>query len=448
MNPIHSAPAAGPDGGAARRIYLPDAVGGGYGAFWRFRGRYRVVKGSRASKKSKTAALWFLYHLMKYPAANLVVVRKVLRTLRDSCFAELQWAMQRLGVEDLWDCTVSPLEMTYRPTGQKIYFRGLDDAMKIASIAVPVGVLCWLWLEEAYEVTDEADFQMLDECIRGAVPPGLFKQLTLTFNPWNERHWLKTRFFDPPPSPDVLAITTDYTCNEWLDDADRRLFDEMRRRDPHRYRVAGLGDWGVADGLVYDRWEVRGFDVDRVRRMPLVRSAFGLDYGYTNDPTALFCGLVLEGKRLLFVFDELYERGLTNRDIAARVKDRGYAKERILADSAEPKSNDELRFLGLTGVRPAAKGKDSILNGIQYLQGYRILIHPRCVHFAEEIGSYAWEKDDTGAARNRPRDSGNHLMDAMRYAMEPFIRRRVVPPGRRPAAAAVTPQDMKGGWDV
>ena len=194
---------------------------------------------------------------MEYPEANLLVVRKTYRTLKDSCFAELKWAIHRLGVDAWWAVKESPLEMTYLPTGQKIYFRGLDDPLKVTSITVDVGQLCFLWLEEAYEVTREEDFDMLDESIRGESAPGLFKQITITFNPWNEHHWLKKRFFDAPPDPDILAMTTNYTCNEWLDDADKRLFERMRQNNPRRYRVAGLGDWGIVDGLIFENWEVR-----------------------------------------------------------------------------------------------------------------------------------------------------------------------------------------------
>ncbi len=175
------------------KISLPDVVGKGYGTFWKFKGRYRVVKGSRASKKSKTTALWFIVNLMKYQQANLLVVRKTYRTLKDSCFTELKWAIHRLGVSDWWEIKESPLEMTYTPTGQKIYFRGLDDPLKVTSITVEVGCLCWAWIEEAYEIMKESDFDTLDESIRGEVPDGLFKQWTITFNPWNERHWLKSR---------------------------------------------------------------------------------------------------------------------------------------------------------------------------------------------------------------------------------------------------------------
>lgn len=405
----------------ARQLRLPDVVGKGYGTFWRFKGRYRVCKGSRASKKSKTTALNNITRLMEYPQANLLCVRKTYRTLKDSCFTELKWAIHRLGVDAWWDIKESPLEMTYKPTGQKILFRGLDDPLKVTSITVEVGVLCWLWIEEAYEISSEADFDTLDESIRGEVPPGLFKQITLTFNPWNEHHWIKHRFFDAAPDPDILAMTTNYTCNEWLDAADKKVFETMKRNNPRRYRVAGLGDWGIVEGLIYENWEERLFSIDEVRKTPGIKSAFGLDFGYTNDPTALFCGLIDTSSKTLWVFDEIYKPGMSNEDIAAAVIEAGYAKERIRADSAEPKSIDRLYALGLAHIRRARKGKDSINNGIDFIQDYKIFIHPRCTNFLTEIGNYTWDTDTkTGKKLNRPIDDFNHLMDAMRYALEEY----------------------------
>lgn len=405
----------------AKHLHLPDIVGKGYGTFWRFKGRYRVCKGSRASKKSKTTALNNITRLMEYPQANLLCVRKTYRTLKDSCFTELKWAIHRLGVDAWWDIKESPLEMTYKPTGQKILFRGLDDPLKVTSITVEVGVLCWLWIEEAYEISSEADFDTLDESIRGEVPPGLFKQITLTFNPWNEHHWIKHRFFDAAPDPDILAMTTNYLCNEWLDAADKKVFETMKRNNPRRYRVAGLGDWGIVDGLVYENWEERLFSIDEVRKTPGIKSAFGLDFGYTNDPTALFCGLIDTSSKTLWVFDEIYKPGMSNEDIAKAIIEAGYAKERIRADSAEPKSIDRLYALGLSHIRRARKGKDSINNGIDFIQDYKIFIHPKCVNFLTEIGNYTWDTDTkTGKKLNRPIDDFNHLMDAMRYALEEY----------------------------
>ena len=402
------------------RVSLPDVVGKGYGTFWRFKGRYRAIKGSRRSKKSKTMALWTISNLMQYPEANMLVVRKVYRTLKDSCFTELKWAIKRLKVDAWWDIKESPLEMTYRPTGQKIYFRGLDDPLKITSIAVEVGALCWLWIEEAYEITSEADFDTLTESMLGDLPEGLFKQITLTFNPWNEKTWIKKRFFDVQDE-NILALTTNYKCNEWLSPEDIKVFEEMRVRNPRRYAVAGLGEWGIVDGLVYENWREEAFDLDEIRsnNNELI-SAFGLDYGYTNDPTALFCGLLdLQNKRL-YVFDEMYKKGLSNRRIAENIAEMGYNKETITADGAEPKSNDELKGYGLR-VKGAKKGKDSVKNGIQWVQDLEIIIHPRCVNFITEISNYTWAKDRFDNKLNEPIDDFNHLMDAMRYALEGHI---------------------------
>ena len=400
------------------RIALKQVIGKHYNRFWHFKGRYRVVKGSRASKKSKTTALWYIYHMMKHPEANTLVIRKTYRTLKDSCFTELKWAIRRLGVEHLWSVKESPLEMTYLPTGQKIYFRGLDDPMKVTSITVEHGVLCWAWIEEAYEITKESDFDMLDESIRGSVPDGLFKQITLTFNPWNQNHWLKDRFFDVEDS-EILALTTNYKMNEFLDDADRKVFETMKIKNPRRYKVAGLGDWGITEGLIFDNWIEKEFEVNILRSKPNIKAVFGLDFGYTNDPSALFCGLVDKENKILYVHDEMYGYGMSNEQIADKIRDLGYAKERITADSAEPKSIDRLRTLGIRRIREAMKGRDSINAGIDFLQDFEIIVHPQCVNFITEIGNYTWAiHNKTGKTLNKPIDDFNHLMDAMRYALE------------------------------
>ena len=398
-------------------VSLPKIVGKGYKTFWNWKGRYRVVKGSRASKKSKTTALWYIYNLMKYPLSNLLVVRKTFRTLKDSCYTDLQWAVKRLGVEAFWRFRNNPLEAEYLPTGQKIYFRGLDDPLKITSIAVSTGTLCWLWIEEAYEVNREADFDVIDESIRGDVPQGYFKQATLPSNPWNEKHWIKKRFFDTD-NPDVLAITITYLCNEWLDESDRKLFEDMRERNPRRYQVAGLGNWGVVEGVVYEDWEEKRFEVPKFDNDHVFVA--GLDFGFTNDPSALFIGVLDKKLKVLYVCDELYKTGLSNKEIYDEVVKMGYAKALITADSAEPKSIKELQGLGLK-IQPAKKGRDSILHGIQWIQDLHIVVHPRCVNFLTEISNYSWEEDKFGKKINKPIDDFNHLMDAMRYALEEYI---------------------------
>lgn len=400
-------------------ISISRVIGKGYNRFWNSKKRYVVCKGSRGSKKSKTTALWTIAKMMEYPLSNTLVIRKVERTLRDSCFSDLRWAIHRLGVDAYWKATTSPIELTYAPTGQKIMFRGLDDSQKITSISVPVGYINFVWIEEAYQISKEDDFNMIDESIRGELPDGYFKRFNITFNPWNERHWLKSRFFDKD-SDDVLALTTTYKCNEWLDDADRKLFDDMRVRNPRRYQVAGLGNWGVIDGLIYENWKEEVFTLSEVRDCETVA---GLDFGYTNDPTAFFIGFLNVEQKKLHVWDEIYSKGLSNRRIFEEIQALGYSKERITADSAEPKSIDELKGYGLR-VSSAKKGKDSILNGIQWIQDLEIIIHPRCVNFLTEIGSYTWKEDRFGKKLNEPVDDANHLMDAMRYALESYIRKK------------------------
>ena len=402
-------------------LKLSNVVGGGYADFWHFKGRYRVCKGSRASKKSKTTALNIIVRMMQYPQANTLVVRKVYSTLANSCYTELKWAVHRLGVDDFWEFKQSPFEMTYLPTGQKIYFRGLDDPLKVTSITVDVGYLCFCWIEEAYEISNEAQFDILDESIRGAIPDEakLFKQITLTFNPWNEHHWMKKRFFDVKDDPDILAKTTNYLCNEWLDDADKRLFERMKKDNPQRYRVAGLGEWGIVSGTVYENWEEKAFSVEEISKLQGVKSVFGLDFGYVNDPSALFCGLIDKANKTLWVFDEMYEKALSNEEIAEKITRMGYSKERIKADSAEPKSIDRLWDLGIKRITRAKKGRDSVRYGIDNLRDYHIIVHPKCVNFITEISNYTWREDPkTGRKLNEPVDDFNHLMDAMRYATE------------------------------
>ena len=236
------------------KLNLPKIVGKGYGAFWKSRARYRVRKGGKGSKKSKTTALNMIYRLMKYPESNLLVIRQVMDTHRNSTYADLRWAIHQFEVDDYWKCITNPMEMTYRPTGQKIIFRGFDNVYKLASTTVDKGYLCWVWVEEAFELASEADFDKLDLSVpRGYVPAPLFKQTTVTFNPWSEKHWLKKRFFDTKQQ-NVDAFTTNYTCNEFLDEADFERYERMKEENPRLNAVAGLGEWGIAEGLVYDNW--------------------------------------------------------------------------------------------------------------------------------------------------------------------------------------------------
>lgn len=404
-------------------ISLPKIIGKGYGKFWKFKGRYRVVKGGRGSKKSCTTALWLIYNIMKYPLANALVVRKFYNTHRDSTFAQLKWAINRLGVTHLWKTTMNPLEMIYIPTGQKILFRGFDDPQSITSITVEKGYLCWCWIEEAFQITDESEFNKLDMSIRGELPNGYFKQITLTFNPWSENIWIKKRFFDAELDDDIFVDTTNYLCNEFLGEDDIRVFNKMKDKQPRRYSIEGLGNWGIAEGLIFNNWRVENFSENDIlaiedrHGVPEYQKLFGLDWGFTAPTGVIYC-LASEKEKKIYIPREYYKIGVTNIQLVKDLMDLHWDKELIKADSAEPKSIEEVRQLGLTRIRPAKKGPDSIRAGILKLQDYEIIVHPRCEHTIIELNNYVWDTNTDGKIINDPIDDYNHLMDPLRYACE------------------------------
>lgn len=424
-------------------IRLSKIIGKGYDDFWRCKARYRVLKGGKASKKSTTTALNLIYRIMKYEKSNLLVVRQVMNTHRDSTFAQLKWAQRILGVEHLWCNTVSHMEMTYLPTGQKILFRGFDDVLKLASATVPQGYLNFVWIEEAFEIGDEGDFDKLDLSVpRGEIPPPLFKQTTITFNPWSETHWLKKRFFDKTPQ-NCEIFSTNYLINEFLDDTDREVFERMKNENRRKYEVAGLGNWGISEGLVYENWSVGTVNVPDNEKH-LWKNFFGLDYGYTNDPTAFVAFKVNPIEKKIYIFDEFYKKRMLNCDIANEIILRGYKKEKIRADSAEPKSNDDLRRLGISRITPSVKGADSILNGIAKISEYKIVVDPKCVNMIRELSSYVYDDKRLQNGLRLPKDTENHLCDALRYAFEDVKFFKPLQNGAKSSYGEV----FKGGWNV
>lgn len=398
-------------------IKLTETVGKGYNRYWHSKNFYRVVKGSRGSKKSKTTALNFIVRLLQYPWANLLVVRRYSNTNKQSTYTDFKWACNRLKVTHLFKFNESLPEITVKKTGQKILFRGLDDELKITSITVDVGILCWAWFEEAYQIETEDKFSTVVESIRGThEAEDFFKQITITFNPWNERHWLKGAFFDEETKrSDTLATITTYKCNEWLDEVDIKRYEDLYVTNPRRARIVCDGEWGVAEGLIYDNVVVEEFNIDELFKTH--KLALGLDFGFTHDPTALIVFLI--GDKDIYVFDEAYEKGLTTKEIAKLIKDKGYANSEIIGDSAESRLISELQSEhGIKRLKKSRKGKDSINAGISKLQGYTIHVLPKCENTINELYSYSYKQDKTGKWLNTPNDENNHLMDAMRYGIQ------------------------------
>ena len=407
------------------QIKIKDVIGKNYDIFWNDKHFYRVVKGSRGSKKSKTIAINMIYRIMKYPESNLLVIRRVFNTLRNSCRADLIWAINRLKVNHLWKIPKGEHTLTYLPTGQQILFAGLDDPLKLTSITVAQGYLNFVWIEEAFQIEKQEMFETLEESIRGILPSHLFHQITLSFNPWSEDHWLRKRFYndtyDREYTDDLIyAITTDYTMNEFLDEVTLKRFEEMKIKRPNRFRVAGLGEWGIAEGLVYNNWEVLEFDPVKLLRSDFsLEAAFGLDFGFTNDPSAFIAVIVDLRNKRLFIFDEFYKKRLLNNEIAEEIKIRGYSKDEITADCAEAKSIEEIRSYGISRIKQSSKGKGSVNQGIQYIQQFDIYVHPKCTNTIMEFKNYVWEEKN-GITLNKAADNYNHLMDALRYALEKY----------------------------
>ena len=424
-----------------QRLSMLELVGKGYKKIMQCHKRYLVVKGSRASKKSKNIALRWIMLLYEFPKSNLLVVRKYATLLKQSCRADLIWAIKRIGVTQDWSIPKGELTLTRKGTGQVILFRGANEPESIASITVDEGVLNFAWIEEAYQIDLESDFDMIDESVRGQLPEGYFKQIVLTFNPWHESSWLRTRFYKlqegeiidddvqyidgkQKSTAMVLALTRNYTCNEWLDEADLANFERMKVEQPGRYRVAGLGEWGVSGSTIYENYEVKPFvwrqmyfekDPDTLR--PKYEHRIGLDFGYSHN-TAGVRLLVDRAAREIYVCEEMYEQRLSTDEIFMRLKELDWAKEPIHADSEDPKTIRDLHKLGCSRIFGVKKEAGSVTSGIQELRGYKIFIHPSCENFEIEISHYAFKKDAKGKELPQPEKEWDHLMDAMRYAMK------------------------------
>ena len=423
-------------------VSIRDVVGGGYREFWRSKKRYVVCKGSRASKKSTTAALKIITRMMEYPLANTLVIRKTGASLKDSCYAQLLWAINRLSAQGFWRARVSPLELEYIPTGQKILFRGLDDPMKITSITVTHGVLCWAWLEEAYEVGEDA-FNRVDESLRGHLPEGYYIQWLITFNPWDSSSWLKARFFDMPDD-NTLAMTTTYQCNEWLSSADLDMFATMQRTDPERYKVAGLGEWGIAEGQFFSQWRQDRHVIEPFK-IPANWMRFrSMDWGSARPYACYWWAVDYDGN--LYAYRELYGwsgkpnvgTGETAKQVGKRISELENKNENIqygVLDNAcwaqtgvtgptiAEELNNELYDAKLVTFGKCSKGrveganalKERLIGNKQQDGSFKpaIFFFPNCIHAIRTLPMLAHDKRNPETYDTTAED---HAADAIVYA--------------------------------
>lgn len=402
-------------------VSMSKILGKGYNRFFHSKNFYRVVKGGRGSKKSKTTALCFVHDILRNKWANILVVRRYSNTNKQSTYTDFKWAANRLNVSHCFKFNESLPEITVKATGQKILFRGLDDPLKITSITADTGLLSWLWLEEAYQVETQDKFNTLVESIRGSVDEeGFYKQITVTFNPWSERHWLKGAFFDEETRfKDVFADTTTYRDNEWLDKQDIDRYEDLWRTNPRRAAVVANGDWGVTEGLVFENYSVIDFDIEE-KIKEVGETTAGLDFGFTHDPTTFPRLAVDLDKKELWIYAEHYEHAMTTADIYKMIEEAKMLNSNITADSAEQRLIAELKSKGVRRIVPSVKGKGSVNAGIDFMKQFKIYIHPSCIKTVEEFDTYIYKQDKEGKWLNEPIDANNHIIDAIRYSLEKY----------------------------
>lgn len=341
---------------------------------------------------------------------KILVLRKVGATVRDSVFADVQATLSYFGILNMCKINMSAFRIEL-PNGAEFIFKGMDNPEKIKSIKGISDVV----MEEASEFTLD-DYTQLTLRLRDKAHKQ--KQIYLMFNPVSKANWVYNAFFVKKPKNTVVYQTT-YKDNRFLDALTRENIEELANRNEAYYKIYALGEFATLDKLVFPKYTKALLNKDDLRQ---ITSYFGLDYGFINDPSAFMHVKIDDDRKKLYVIEEYVKKGLTNDKIAESITALGYAKEQIRADSAEKKSNQELRNLGIGRVIDVKKGAGSVMQGIQYLLQYEWIVDERCVKTIEELENYTWKKDKaTNEYINEPVDSYNHCLDAIRYAIQDKI---------------------------
>ncbi len=375
--------------------------------------------GGRGSTKSSFVSIEIILGMMKNPDANAVALRKVGAYLKDSVFAQLQWAIEKLGVEHMWEIKPSVPEIVYTKTGQKILFRGADKAHKLKSTKVTRGYVRYIWYEELDEFHGMKEIRTINQSLmRGGEKFTVF----YSYNPpqnrqnWVNREALKER-------DDLLLHKSTYldVPHEWLGEQFFLEAEYLKKLHINQYNHEYLGEVTGTGGEIFDNLEIRALTGDEESCFDSIKC--GIDFGFAADPF-VYVVCYFHNNRL-FIFEEIYAKGLSNYAAAEKILQKGYENEMIICDSAEPKSINDLRQFGLR-VRGARKGKDSIEYGIKFLQGLeKIVIDPiKCPNAAREFSEYELERGTDGEFRSTYPDKNNHTIDAIRYALEDEISKR------------------------
>ena len=394
---------------AVNDVYLP---------YMDCKARVQIFFGGSASGKSVFLAQRPIIDIAR-GGRNYLIVRQIGRTIRGSVSMELQKVITNSGLSAAFNINKTDGTITNIQTGNQIIFSGLDDVEKLKSITPAKGAITDIWVEEATE-TDRASVKQLLKRQRGG-DKNTPKRLTLSFNPILQTHWIYQDYFASIGWADgqtqyrdgdkLSILKTTYKDNRYLTPDD--IKDLESETDEYFYKVYTLGEWGVLGDVIFKNWRVE--DLSSMGDQWTNRRA-GLDFGFSSDPAAVIAAHYDSTRKVVYVYRELYETGLTNDILAERVRDM-VQDDRIICDSAEPKSIQELRNHGVNSVG-AMKGKDSVKFGIDWLKQQTIIVDKSCVNLQNELSQYHWKKDAGGNSMPVPVDKNNHLIDALRYALE------------------------------
>ena len=375
--------------------------------------------GGRGSLKSSTVSVLVPLLLINNPGTHALVLRKVANTIRDSVYAQYIWAIGELGMAAYWEAKVSPMELIYKPTGQKIMFRGADDPMKIKSIKVPFGYIAVTHFEEKDQFAGRAEIRtILQSTMRGGSKFWNFE----SYNPPISR--------DNWANKDSLEERADRLCHkstylqappEWLGEQFLAEAEHLKETDERAYQHEYLGIPVGTGGNVFDRIELREITDEEVKSFDRIYQ--GVDFGWFPDPFAFIRLHYDRARETIYLLDEIYQNKLSNEQSAAMIKQRGYNNIRTICDSAEPKSVADLRAMGLPAYE-AVKGPGSVEYGMKFLQRRTIVIdRKRTPHAYDEFVGYEYERNKDGDIISGYPDANNHLIDATRYALETVSRR-------------------------
>lgn len=378
-----------------------------------------IFYGGSSSGKSNFVAHRAIINLLQ-GGHNYLCVRKVSNSLAKSVYNELKKAISDLKVEGLFNCIQGLITCV---NGYQILFSGMDDPEKIKSITPALGVITDIWYEEATEAAIN-DIKQLRKRLRGIARyygKEVKKRIILTFNPIYKTHWLVDEFFTPNKWTDnqtvfengkIRILKTTYKDNSFLTVQDKETLED--EDNEYWYEVYTLGNWGVLGNSILTNWRSEDL-TDLIPGFDKIRN--GLDFGYSSDPNSFVRLHVDKKNKKLYIFKGWEEKGLTNPKIAKRLKESGVGNEVVFCDSAEPKSIQELIDEGIN-AKAVKKGKDSILNGIKWLQGYEIIVDSSLQHVINELTIWSWKEDKHGESLPIPEDKNNHAIDSTRYATE------------------------------